>query len=66
MKSVRKKKGRGLDCSSSDDEIRIIQSAKKLRKKKYEKTSQNRLYTDYKNIKLLGSGQFGKVYRADH
>ena len=26
----------------------------------------NRLYTDYRDLKVLGSGQFGKVYRAIH
>ena len=26
----------------------------------------NRLYTDYRNLSVLGSGQFGKVYRAIH
>ena len=28
--------------------------------------SRNRLYSDYKDLKVLGSGQFGKVYRAIH
>ena len=54
---MRKKKVT-IEDSSSDGQEKIVIIKKK--------TERNRLYTDYTNLKVLGRGHFGSVYRATH